>query len=365
MKHKDHPRPLVLHLITNVNIGGAEKTLLRTMKHFNKNMFNHVIVTLRPYGTLFTQFTKAGVNIQSLEMKNQCDILALFKYLNILKKNQPDIVVAYLFHALTFAVIGKIFFPKTFLVHYKRSVTFASYIRDILGNIYKFFVDYLIGISHGVIASESKARFHLGLNSYVVYNGIELPKKPVRENTGKKIIIIGTIARLNEAKGLTYLLDSAMQLKTMHYQVKFIIVGGGILYSKLKDMIVKMNLVDSVELKGEIINVERYLKMFDIFILPSLYEGFGNVFIEAMSYMIPVIGTNVTGINEIISNNINGILIKPKSTNDITRAIIQLIENPRLRKNLGKEGRKTVEKKFTIQQTVKGLENIFVKILNN
>ena len=103
--------------------------------------------------------------------------------------------------------------------------------------------------------------------------------------------------------------------------------------------------------------------MFDIFILPSLYEGFGNVLIEAMSYMVPVIGTNVSGINEIIENNKNGLLIKPKSAEEIIQSIIKLISNPKLRKRFSVEGRKTVEKYFTIQKTVSEIELIFQEII--
>ncbi|MBA7715365.1 D-inositol-3-phosphate glycosyltransferase [subsurface metagenome] len=327
-------------------------TLLRTMKYFDRNKYNHFIVTILPPGSLFPQFKKTGINIQCLNMKNCFDVFALFKYINILKKKKPEIVVAYLFHALTFAVIGKILYPKNLLIHYKCSITFASRGRDMLGKFYKFFVNYLIGASHGVIASESKTRFRLGLNSYVVYNGIELPQVPLRKKTSsKKAIIIGTVTRLNEAKGLTYLLESAKELKTKKYQTKFVIVGGGKLLTKLKKMIIEMRLEDTVELKGESMNVESHLEMFDIFVLPSLYEGFGNVFIEAMSYLIPVIGTNVSGINEIIKDNVNGLLVKPKSAEEITRAIVRLIEDPALREKLGREGRKTVERHFTIQQT--------------
>ncbi|MBA7600142.1 D-inositol-3-phosphate glycosyltransferase [subsurface metagenome] len=355
-------KPLILHFITNVNIGGAERTLLRTIKHFDRDKFNHIVLTLLAKGSLWEQFKKEGIEIQSLNMKNHLDIFSLIRYIQVLRVKKPAIVVAYLFHALTFAVIGKVLYPRSILVHYKRNVTFASRLRDKLNKLYTFFVDYLIGISKGVVASESKVKFHLGLNSFFVYNGIELPKIHKRP-TSKVKTIIGTIARLHYQKGLTYLLEAAKDLKNKKLKIKFIIIGGGEQYSDLKRIIDESRLKDTVELKGEKINAENYLKMFDIFILPSIYEGFGNVFIEAMSYKIPVIGTNVSGINEIIKNNINGLLIKPKSPKAITEAIIKLIEDPGLRERLGREGRKTVKKNFIIQKTVNELESIFSKIL--
>ena len=85
----------------------------------------------------------------------------------------------------------------------------------------------------------------------------------------------------------------------------------------------------------------------DIFILPSLYENFPFTLLEAMSSELAVISTNVGGIPEMITNEENGLLIKPKSTEDIIRSVIYLSENNQIRKELGKRARITVEKNFS------------------
>ena len=79
--------------------------------------------------------------------------------------------------------------------------------------------------------------------------------------------------------------------------------------------------------------------------------------------MIPVIGTDVSGINEIIKDNENGLLIKPRDPDGIVEAVLKLIENPLLAGRLGREGRRTVERYFTIQKTVARLEAIFSQIV--
>ncbi len=356
-------KTVILHIITNVNIGGAEITLLRTMKHFDKGKFNHIVLTLLPKGYLLENFKKIGVEVHCLGMKSRFDILALFRYFRFLRKKKPKIVVAYLFHALSFAVIGKIFYSRTILIHYKRSITFSTIFRDKMGKVFSFFIDYLIGISKGVVDSEPR-KFQYGFNSFIVYNGIELPSitSSNQERTQHQIII-GTIARLNQAKGLRYLIESARRVKLKKPSAKFLIIGGGELYSSLREAIERKGLENYVKLEGEQINTERYFRLFDIFVLPSLYEGLGNVLLEAMSYGIPVIGTNVSGINEIIKNSENGLLIEPKSSEAITEAIVRLIEKPILRQRLGQRGRKTVERVFTIERTVNRLESIFAQIL--
>lgn len=354
--------PTVFHIITGVEVGGAERMLLRTMEHFHKGKFKHIVISLLPPGSLWHDFKDLDIDMVSLGMKGHFDLLALMRYLIFLMRNKPAIVVAYLFHALTFAVIGKICFPNHRLVNYKRSITFASRFRDTMSRVYSFFIDYLITISKAVLASESKKKYQINKNAFCVYNGVELPGS-IEKKTRKNTIVIGTIARLNHCKGLPYLVEAAERLVARNYKFQFIIVGRGEMYEELAKMISKANLNDVFELAGEAKNIDPYLKEFDIFVLPSLYEGFGNALIEAMSFGIPVIGTNTSGIKEIIEDGCNGLLIQPKSARAIEDAIIRLVGDKQLRMRIGIEGRNLVEKKFTIQKTVEALELIFGEVI--
>jgi glycosyltransferase involved in cell wall biosynthesis len=356
-------RPTIFHIITNVGIGGAERALLRSMKHYNRKEFNHVVITMLGSGRLRKKFEEEGIEIISLNLKKAVPIFGILRLMRIIRVKKPRIIVAYLFHALSLAVLSKFILRDFHVVHYKRNFTMGSPLRDFVNRIFVFFIEYIIGVSNGTLENESRIKFRRGINEFLVYNGIEMPrvgKGVVKSNK----IIIGTVARLVPQKGIVFLLRAIKELSLSKERVKLNIVGDGPQLKELQDYVQKNDLHEVVDFRGEVENVESHFRAFDIFILPSLYEGFSNVVLEAMSYGIPVIGTNVCGTNEIIKNGVNGILVEPETSREISKAIGKLIDNPSLRKRLGDGGRRTVENNYSIEMTVKKLERIYRMIIN-
>ena len=103
----------------------------------------------------------------------------------------------------------------------------------------------------------------------------------------------------------------------------------------------------------------------DIFILPSLYENFPFTILEAMSSESAVISTDVGGIPEMITHKENGLLIKPKITEDVVESVVHLAENNQLRKELGKKARLTVEKKFSWEKIALKTRDYYQKVIEN
>ncbi len=100
----------------------------------------------------------------------------------------------------------------------------------------------------------------------------------------------------------------------------------------------------------------------DIFILPSILEGFGIVLLEAMAAGIPVVASDVDGIREVVIQGESGILIPPKNPDAIASAVIQLIENPQLVKNLVENGLKRA-RLFDVQDHIMKLESLYSNLL--
>jgi len=105
------------------------------------------------------------------------------------------------------------------------------------------------------------------------------------------------------------------------------------------------------------------LASFDIFVLPSRSEGFGRVNLEAMAMGKPVISTKVGGIPEVVIDGITGILVPPENARDLGHAIMRLLNDAQLKKSLGREGRRRVERHFTLQAHVQRIEEIYGEIL--
>jgi len=211
--------------------------------------------------------------------------------------------------------------------------------------------DYIVNNAE----SDSKQAIKLGINPkkeiLVIYNGINvdemdfLSREEAREIIFKSQfsifnqvlnsndIIVGTISHDYPAKGLKYLREAEGKMFDVR-NVRFVILSG-------------------------VPNAYKYLRAFDVFVLPSVKEGFPWVVLEAMTAELPIIATKVGVIPEVIQNNENGILIKPRSSEAIVEAIKKLLDNPSLREKLAKAGRKTVEEKFNLQIMLKQYEDLF------
>jgi glycosyltransferase involved in cell wall biosynthesis len=177
----------------------------------------------------------------------------------------------------------------------------------------------------------------------VIYNGVDLKKfKPmkVERKTKKKLNII-FIGNLNKEKGVEFLLK-ALNTKRLKANVHLTIVGDGPLLQKFKKEYPFAQYCGRLEKNV----LPKAINAHDALVLPTFVESFPNVLLEAMACGKPVISTKVFGIPEMITNGIEGILIQSKNVKSLRKAIITLINFPELGKRMGKEGRKSVKKKF-------------------
>ena len=195
--------------------------------------------------------------------------------------------------------------------------------------------------------SDKKQAIKLGIKPkdkiVTIYNGIDTDKSEfLSREEAKKFLqfensdfVVGTIANNYPAKGIEYFNKATKDFKN----IKTIVIGRGNRY---------------------IPDAFRYLKAFDIFVLPSIKEGFPWVVLEAMAAEVPIIATRVGALPEIIEDNKNGILINPAKPEELAEAIKKLAKNKDLREKLSKEGRKTVIEKFSIQKMVSKFEELFI-----
>jgi glycosyltransferase involved in cell wall biosynthesis len=201
-----------------------------------------------------------------------------------------------------------------------------------------------------------------------IYNGlnlIEFIPDQKQENISKEIRII-SVARLIEQKGLVYLLNACKILKERGYSFRCEIIGGPEeplyinYYLALKKMHRRLGLEESVFFLG----AQSFDKILEgyrnahIFVLPCVIAEDGsrdispNSLIEAMAMKLPVVSTNVAGIPEIVEDGVSGILVPPNDESALAGAIVKLIENDNLRKELGENARKRIEERFDIAKNI-------------
>ena len=170
-------------------------------------------------------------------------------------------------------------------------------------------------------------------------------------------ILIGAISNFYPPKGLKYLMETAEHFKNRD-DIVFFIAGDGPEREKLENLIKERGLQKKVFLLGQVPDVYKLLTAFDIFVLPSVKEGFPWALIEAMAAKLPVIATRVGAMPEIIEDMKNGLIVEPAHPEQIAAKIQKLLNSDHLRQELGIQAHQTVLFKFPLEKMVREIENL-------
>lgn len=196
-------------------------------------------------------------------------------------------------------------------------------------------------------------------NFIIVTNGESntLKQPNALNQNGDSILFLG---RLIDEKGFFDLLDAIALIKDRFPNVKLLCGGEGE-WGVVKAYIQRLGITSNIELLGWVNEEqkEHLLKNATIFVLPSHTEGLPMVVIEAMSKAVPVIATKIGGISDIIENGHDGVLVDSGEVKAIADAIVCLLEDARGRKEMGESGKNTVYKKFTSEQVLPKLEELY------
>jgi glycosyltransferase involved in cell wall biosynthesis len=182
--------------------------------------------------------------------------------------------------------------------------------------------------------------------------------RPINNQKDNDIFQILSVGYLIERKGFEYLIKAVKAVLEVHDNVKLIIVGSGPLETKLKTLIIDLKLENNIQIINNVTDgdlLELYNDS-DLFVLPSIVdsqgntEGLGVVLLEAMACKLPVIGSYIGGIPDIVHDGETGLLVPEKDILEISRAIIKLIENEDLRGIIAFKGYKMVKDRFSWEQ---------------
>ena len=187
---------------------------------------------------------------------------------------------------------------------------------------------------------------NLPLNYEVIHIGVTDSYKPTKR-TAKQVVLVST-SRLVKSKGIAELIEAFKLIDNKNATLK--ICGDGSEANYFKSLAKGFN---NIEFLGHVNNVVSVLQTADILVHPSYHEGFGLSLVEAEMCSLPIIACNVGSIPEIVKNGVNGILVKPRNSNDLAEAMDKLIRNNELRSEMGKAGRQIYLDNFQFDKIVK------------
>ena len=233
-------------------------------------------------------------------------------------------------------------------------------------------IDRIVFLSNDIKRELIENRFPLERLAYIS-NGVDIDRfKPRRGNRNRDLKNICFVGRLEEQKGVEYLMKAVAAIQSKGKDIRLFIVGDGQLSNTLKDLSKSLGLEDHAVFIGFTQDVLPYYQDADIFVLPSISEGMSVSLLEAMSCGLPVVVTSAGGNTEIVDPDLNnndvvsdyhiggnGILVKPKDCNGLAEAILKLLNDVDLSKLLGEKAREAVEKNYPQRKIINEYINLY------
>ncbi|MCS7180757.1 MAG: glycosyltransferase [bacterium] len=345
-------------LIGSSEIGGTEKMILTLSKNLDKNIFDIVFFCIKGQGKFTNKIKDEKFKIYVTNLKkNPFSFISLMFYI---KKEKVDILHSFLFVAnIVGRIYGKILKIKVVISSQRSTDPWRKWYHWLFERITKNFVDIIISNSYTAREVLVKKGKIPRKKIKVIPNGIELPEK--KEKIDKDYIAIGAIGNLRKAKGYFYYIESAKLVIEKFKNVKFYIIGEGEMREAILKKIKKENLEEYFILTGYVENIYEYLKIFDIFVLSSLWEGCPVSLLESMGYGVPSIATNVGDVPYIIENGKDGFIVEKGNSEQIAEKIIKLIKDKNLREEIGNKAREKIKKYYSFETMVRAYASIYLE----
>lgn len=363
----------VLFIITQSEAGGAQRFLNELIPNLDKNKYDLLLAA----GERGNWESFEDLDVETIKLKNAKrnislinDIKVVFEIRKLVKKHQPDVL--FLNSSKTsiwgpLAVYLPIRLKPTPKIIYRiggwsfndPQSPLVRRLRITLERLFAWFKDYIIVNNLHDFKQAEQLKIKPKRKVALIHNGINvealsfLSREEARQklNLSPEEFIVGTIANFYKTKGLKYLIEAAAKINDKN--IKFVIIGDGRERKNLEHLINQYNLGGRVKLLGKKKNAHQYIKAFDVFILPSVKEGFPWVILEAAAAEVPIIATNVGAIPEIIEDEKSGIIIEPKKPQQIVRALDKIQSL-----NTADQAHQIILQKFTLKRMTSEIERV-------
>lgn len=360
----------ILHLIETGGPGGAERVLLELAKHFARDG-RSVVGLLRP-GWLYDHVVSCGLPFVPLGSSRGGEFGIISRLSRVIQEQRITLIHAHEFYMsviaafasyvsgvpLIMTVHGRNYYPERMRrrLLYRLATKLAACTVAVSRDLAEFF---------SAVTGAPRQRIH------VIYNGVvpcssrgsAADSQPLaRLEIAPSAKIVGTIGNLYPVKGQKHLLRALRIILQRQPNVHLLLFGRGEGLTELLAEAAEARIQDKVHFLGFRDDVPQWLRVFDVFVLPSLSEGLPLSLLEAMSARIPVVVTSVGGMPEVVADGKTGFIVRPGDPEALADRILFLLEHPGTAAAMGAEGGRVYEEKFTLTKMVERYAELYERV---
>jgi glycosyltransferase involved in cell wall biosynthesis len=358
--------------ITELDPGGAEWALVRIARGLDRQRWSPHVYCLAQRGPLADELDAADVPVTCLGARSAADVSVILGLASALRRFRPDIVQTFMFHGNLTGRLAAWWAGVPVVVAGVRVVEPDARWRMRLDRLTNRLVNHTVCVSHAVAERYRKMGYRDD-ELTVVSNGVDFERfataspadlRPIGIPPGAKTVLF--VGRLHPQKGWRHLLaafDRVVHECTGKEQPHLLIVGDGPERSAVVADIKRRGLDEQVHLAGWQPDVTPLVRAADVFVLASLWEGMPNVLLEAMAAGLPCIATRVEGVAELIVPGETGRLVASGDEPALAAEISVLLSDPETAARLAAAGQAHVRDQFTWEQTIRGFEAVWCRVL--
>jgi len=363
---KDNHTFSVCEIVEYAKIAGTEKHVYLLATGLAADRYETCVCTFES-GAL-VDMLKAK-SIETVVIPGTHTLLNFLQLIRFLRKRKFDIVHC---HSGGYACIAAKIAGANNIVYTKHGIGFTGdelKNRGFLRKLRDLLIDQCVR-AYIALTEHDRQIMHQKLyipnhKIHVINNGIDPAFGQIKSASPGKNPTIGCVARLNPQKGLTYLIEAIPSINEKIKNLKVILAGDGDEGTRLKELARKLGILKQIEFSGYIKSEKaaEVIGRMDIFVLPSLWEGFPYTILEAMMMGKPIVTTDIFGINEIIDHNKTGILVPPKNSAALAVAVIDLLINKEKARFIGAAAHKKAQKYYTVDRTVSQIDQLYSSLV--
>ncbi|MCB9456029.1 MAG: glycosyltransferase [Anaerolineaceae bacterium] len=371
----------VVHVIKVTGIAGAERHLLTLLPALQERGVEVHLVPLtepdNPVADFVNALQEREVTVHPMVIRHDADIRMAWRLRDLFRQSAPDIVHTHLLHADLYGIPGAKLAGVPVIItgrHNDNAFRRRFPVRQINQGLWRL-------VDAGIAISDSIARFAREIEGapaakvHRIYYGLDFDPHAVDRNESRRALrddlrlapetpLVGIVCRLVEQKGLVYGLR-AFSKAAAESPAHLVIAGDGPLRAALEAEAQTLGIADRVHFLGWRDDVPHLMAALDVFLLPSLWEGFGLVLLEAMAQQTPIVASAVSAIPEIVIDGQTGLLAPPRAVDGLTGALLRLLSDLPLARHLGLMGQERLETTFSARAMIEATHELYRELLKN
>lgn len=374
----------ILHVLTSLGRGGAERHIVDLAANMDRDEFRHTVCYLRPPDTLAAEMRAVGVAVIGLELPGKHPFLsAATRLLPILRSHRPDVIHTETYDADISArlvrlagnrtpivtSIGNLAYEPEMVAMAGWSPTKVAVLRSLDWLSARWSTPQFVAVSHFVERSAIKRLKVPPARIRTIYNAVNPDalhcapdqSSQLRQSLGipERGFVYLTVGRVDPPKGHRHLLHAFARLVASQPDAYLVVVGDGPSVGEVHRLAGELGIAERMRMPGSRADVGVFLEMADVFVFPTVFEGFGLALVEAMFKALPCVASRIGPLPELITDGETGLLVPPGVSDELAAGMANLYNDPARRRAMGAAAQQDASRRFHIQVLAPQWEQLY------